>query len=140
MRTLQPLWVLGYGQEQPHAPRRHDIGPGAYAGRRDVAADGSGGDGTGGSWIILTTDVLAAHSGGPVVDASGAVIGWCLLSLTGGTSHPHVESYAGGLHAARPINSALPALRRIADRVRAIRWVVSRLPVKLQSRILTLAL
>ena len=124
MRTLQPLWMLGYGQQQSHiAPRRHDIGPGAYAGRRDVVTDAKGtftngerlpegGEFTGGSWILVTTDILGGHSGGPVVDSSGAVLGWAVQSLYD-KAHPEVKENNGGLHAARPIHEARPMLDKI---------------------------
>ena len=110
----QPLWVLGYGQQQSHvSQRRHTIGPGNLAGRRRVRC--------GGEWLLVTTDILSGHSGGPVVDATCKVIGWAVQSLS---DRQLLEQTAfsisetnGGLHAVKPIHEARPLLDETLERL-----------------------
>ena len=75
----------------------------------------------------MTTDILGGHSGGPVVDAAGDVIGVAVQSLFDAVGGGKVlttdadgrevlvdgRECNGGLHAVRPIHEARPMLRGV---------------------------
>ena len=36
-----------------------------------------------GKWILTDAEMLSGHSGGPVINKNGEVIGWCVKSVLG---------------------------------------------------------
>ena len=110
METGQPVWVLGYGQQQPAKPTRHTC-PGAYAGRdpdEPKPLTPNGPPPAPSEFLAVTADMLGGHSGGPAVAVQGGrrvVVGWsiCSFASNGETS--------GGLHGVRPVNLAKSMLK-----------------------------
>ena len=86
VQTGEPIWVLGYGQQQPSKPTRHTC-PGAYAGRDTdewAALTPGGPKPTPSELLMVTADMLAGHSGGPgmvIRNGTPVVIGWNIMSL-----------------------------------------------------------
>ena len=120
----EPVWILGYGQQQSNLTNTRNTIKGIVSGRHT--------DAKGGNFIRTDAEMLGGHSGGPVVNRSGQVIGWSDLSdrervetkgnlfgsvsvegtqhevVVGGTLHGWFAS--GGIHAMKPINDARPEL------------------------------
>ena len=92
VREGEPVWILGYGQQQSNLTNTRNAIKGIVSGRHR--------DAKGGNFIRTDAEMLAGHSGGPVVNRSGQVIGW---------SDPDGPS-TGGIHTMKPINDARPAL------------------------------
>ena len=114
------LWVIGYGQQTSDQTDTSNITFGILSGRHTDQH---------GPWIRTDAEILGGHSGGPVVNQTGEVIGWCvksyydnILTLSGTTAKGIYKNAAGGevlapmkqelggLHALRPINAARPEL------------------------------
>ena len=105
------LVLLGYGQ-----PGMQSSLVGTASASQQVSATVTRGvcagiieDEESGAWIKTDALMLAGHSGGPVIAASGRVVGWSVSSARDKVADGG-GSYACGLSVVRPINMLLPAL------------------------------
>ena len=99
--TLQdgePFVMLGYGQ--------HGTGTGQDQTSTTTRGhfSGSYASSTTGDWYKTTVTILSGHSGGPVLNRHGEVIGWAVRSTT-------------GLGQLRPVERLLDALPRVLEKV-----------------------
>ena len=112
VRAGDELMLLGYGQPGVQASLIGST-PGAM---QPISATVTRGvcagiieDEESGTWIKTDALMLAGHSGGPVVAASGHVVGWSVSSAIDKVKNGG-GSYACGLSVVRPLNALLPAL------------------------------
>ena len=70
----EELCVLGYGQRNPSSWPRKQSAPGLVVGTSE---------GRGGAWLQISAAVFSGHSGGPVIDQSGQVIGFSVAQTIG---------------------------------------------------------
>ena len=105
-RVNDSVWVMGYGQQTPVRPSTNTV-PGTITSIDDA-----------GRQIMTNADMLSGHSGGPVVNRTGAVVGWSFESpLERVTSGDVIIGWsgAGGIHAVRPIRYASEELAAVLD-------------------------
>ncbi len=84
---------MGYGQQESDLTTMTNTMPGAISGKHS-------------NWLRTTAEMLLGHSGGPVVNSDGSVVGWCVRS----EADDGVAT--GGIHSIRPIEEAVNELAK----------------------------
>ena len=71
----ESVWNLGYGQQVGNVTNTRNTTQGFVIDPELTDPDGK--------WILTDAEMLSGHSGGPVINKNGEVIGWCVKSVLG---------------------------------------------------------
>jgi len=104
LRLGDDLVLLGYSRTARNQPPSATNTRGVFAGRWD--------DDTTGQWLRTDALMLGGHSGGPLINCLGEVVGWSVRSNFDPVVHG-AGFYAAGLNEVRPVRGLLAELRAL---------------------------